>query len=485
MTSPSVKGPLLLLSLRLQDLITELVPLGNFFLQPPTQRRELSAIPAYHLDVAPAYLSVVRQLFRIVRSKNRRFRMPLILWIVLMAVSSCTPPLLRPYKSDWTVLRHAHQVDCKLWPIAHTDLATNEVRIIHGLENHGYYNKNTTRKDREAYYAAPFSDDYGLSPDMLSPMAVPSESSWLGGGNSMWATASTTLSKEGPGNGYTEILIHSLLSKKPPRLVRLRETPDRLWAGAAPGGLWLHSQTEGLYRLALIRVDPVSGKKPVISPIKAGFPDKPFLAGDPLTGNAWLVYARQSSPSDTGHVPVQSANPDQHQNSQPCQFLWQRFSTNGLIGKPVILALPGNDEPESWSILTEKGGFYLARITGNSLAGDARLILSAYSLEAGSPTPTWSLTKDLENIHLGKIFWTYNAGAPVLLVLQWMDGESTIAAYKLTAPGILTTTYLGVFPQGGSIADTFMDRKSGVTYSLIRLRGEYGWNYRLCELSKI
>lgn len=400
-----------------------------------------------------------------------------------IVITGCTASIFSGHQSEWLVLSKAKEISCHKWPILNSDISTDHVRIVPGLGTHGYFSKVTTRNFKEAYYSHLFPDNYELSEAMLRALNMPSESSWIGGGNGLWGSVATHILDPETGDSRSIVNIHSLLGNHRPRPVSLADQPDQVWLQEAPGGLWLISEKNNKFQMFLIRIDPVGQNPPKVIPISGSFPDKPFPAGDPLTQGSWIIYTENKVIHPDDETPL-SDQGEQRYSGDSVSFRWQKLQNNSTYGEVFTLPLPENQGIEAWTVRHDGRAFTLAYIEGDSLIGHSSLIVAHFELESSRPQRKWIKTYPLENIHVDKPFWAGYGDTARLFLMQWVDGEATIGDYRTSSAGMRGPLWQGVFPGGSTLMDTFVDRKTGLAYALVRFRENTHWQFELCELQE-
>ena len=436
--------------------------------------------------------------------------MPLIISLFTFLITSCTHNIFSPRESEWKLLDEASGASCDLWPTHPSDLQTDDIRIVPGLQTHGFYSKVTTRKALTRFYTNSLPEDYSLDTDMLEPVSLPIGSGWIGGAHSLWGSMAVSENHDETQDDSATILIHSLINRGPARQVLLPGSVDQVWLSEAKGGLWMTTQIGDTFHLAMVRVDPVKSGPAKVSKIPGLFKERPVPLGDPGTQSAGVLFAETSHPpapvkkepstQDTSNeedlseadpdsvtdqeVPADHESETEDPEASPVIFKWQSITSSGQPGPPQILSLPLNNGVEGWTALKNNQDFALAYIAGDSLIGDSKLVIAWFQLSGGKPVKKWVKIFDLENIHVGEPFWSGNGNQTYLHILQWMDAEATVAGFAVNSAGVKPQKPQGIFPTGSTLMDTFMDRKSRVPYALIRFKEDLQWQFELCELKK-
>ncbi len=136
---------------------------------------------------------------------------------------------------------------------------------------------------------------------------------------------------------------------------------------------------------------------------------------------------------------------------------------------------------ESFATYLRDGNFHLAYVDGDSLVGESSLKVTKAALEGGSPSVKWTRQSSLRNVHVTEPVFVNSKKGLELLVLKWVDEESTIARYMVTAEGIGKPTYAGVFKRGSRIMEAF-SVDAGRAFAITRSKGSDNWDFLVCRL---
>ena len=135
---------------------------------------------------------------------------------------------------------------------------------------------------------------------------------------------------------------------------------------------------------------------------------------------------------------------------------------------------------ESWASTAANKRLYLATVQGDTLAGEAVINISEFSLGSNGFRLERSHKHMLNDVHVTEPrFLDGNRGVEILL-MNWIDEESTIARYLGSPAGPNKPLYSGIFPKGTRIIASFSHEESDVL--IARFRTGNQWNFQLCHL---
>ncbi len=385
----------------------------------------------------------------------------LILQVSLVILTGCITSG-KDHKSAWAALDHAEDIECSPWPKRSKDLRIETIKPVHDAQDsmRGFVVSVLTRTANRGQYFLPFQNSVDLEPIKAQPIELPRGGTTLGG---------FYLGKRK--------LIFTALNTSQGVQIELRTIPDNVVRGktllanesiddgfikSTKGGFWLqYEDRDNSDKLALIQLlakDQLSIKR-----VPVTFESKPTLVSAPQ--GAYLVW-----------------RPDEPK--APLRYRWvSGISSNGGGGQPgPVLNLPYNiqSQIESWTLSRDRDQHMLVLVDGDTLIGQAQLV--AASLELG---PSGALLKNskqlaLKDTHTTEPLIVPGDKTPEILMINWIDEESTIARYNLKGQGIARPSYMGIFAKGTKMQWLYKAPGKGTSYFLTKNKIEAEWNYSLC-----
>lgn len=376
-----------------------------------------------------------------------------LIWLV--TVTACTTGSGQNVVSGWAVLGQAGKTDCAIWPLRPNDMLLERVIIVPG-ERHGFLASVLNRESTHVHYWAPFAGEAKLAAaDFLNLElgrgAQPLGGSWIDG------QAVVVVLRKGSNRASVEVrTIHDNVVRFKADLGDLPVAEAKLIVG--PDAFWGLLQLEGgefrLFRLpgtlkeqqGFKWVDGFSPReRPIILPAANGAAVAVFKVGE--AGKAFELHVLDAA---------------------------------GGFGPPIPVDVNAQNQVESWSAKLDGNGLYLAFVDGDSLLGTADLRVGAFDWNGSMLRPRWVKSDSMSDEHATEPVFLRTAKGLEVMVLKWIDEESTIARYFVTGGGLGKPVYSGVFPKGSRIVDGFEEDEDA--WLIVRSRGEVQWTFRLCGL---
>jgi hypothetical protein len=250
------------------------------------------------------------------------------------------------------------------------------------------------------------------------------------------------------------------------RLVSRMATPlgDEVHAGKlqpSKTGWWLqlnHSENQSSF--VHVTPDKTTSWKFLISSFQSSSKLAQMVAG-PSGGDAFVVELPKGQDSDQGEFKITMLDPA------------GKFQDYGK----VTLATKGG--VESWSAVMLDGSVVLAVVRGDSMVGQASLLI----LAAGSRgTVSWKKDFPMPDVHLGEPVWLSNGSKAVLGLMRWIDAEGSLGRIKVDRFGAEQLTDVGVFAKGSVLVAGYLDSE-GRGLGGVRHRETDLWKYKICKIS--
>jgi hypothetical protein len=164
------------------------------------------------------------------------------------------------------------------------------------------------------------------------------------------------------------------------------------------------------------------------------------------------------------------------------RFQVRHLGRDGAAGEPVVLPVKIEDDVESWSAAAYGQGFYLAYVEGDSLVGQAVLRVAYFNWRDGQPSVQWEKEDAIKDVHAGEPVFAAAEDGLELLLLNWVDDESTIARYQVSAGKLGPPSFSGVFERGARLTEAFSDAGGDDLFALMRYREDNKWTFKVCAL---
>lgn len=162
------------------------------------------------------------------------------------------------------------------------------------------------------------------------------------------------------------------------------------------------------------------------------------------------------------------------------------------------------EDIENWSARYKNGFLYLATVQGDSMIGEASLVVDKYqlkpSIESGNKEKEKLNKKEFIYLkselkggssiplaHLSSPVWLNSEEGLSVLIFKWLDNESTVGSYSIEETGskdsyslTLKLSDLGIFPNSSRIETVYsMDKKD---YMVIKTQNNYFGEFSICKL---
>lgn len=359
--------------------------------------------------------------------------------------------------SNWATLDEAASVTCHAWPRREKDLDLRDVMYT-GKAVPMFLVSGVARDGGPFYYAAPFTKDTDVDVERVKDMNFGRGSRLAGGvifGNKAYAVVAQ------PKADKATLEVRSV----PDNVVRFQFD---LGAGDVSDGsveqfggvawVMLHREDGDV---TMFRLESVKGK--VIGKGIAGvrWRDRPQIVAAGATGGILAVHREGGGTSP---------------------FKVRSIAADGTANSRVMdLDVKARSEIESWAVTRLGGSYYLAFVDGDSLVGLSSLKVANFSAEDdGSATVNWTRESVLKDVHVGEPSFQEAGGKLEVLLLNWVDEESTIARYQVSPAGLGKPKFSGIFPKGTRIA---LGLAAGDDRFIVtRHKDDNRWAFQLCEL---
>jgi hypothetical protein len=371
----------------------------------------------------------------------------------LFAAAGCTTLGKPKTVSRWAVLDKAEDVECAPWPMRNKDLRIDELHYVGGVSP-GFVVSGVKRDGGAMFYWAPFRGEVELEPESFVNLPLGRGAVVAGGGATSGAPYVALLQNAAKG---AVLEVRGIRDN----VVRLKSALSEsdikdAWTVNADFGAWVtyRKDDNDVYMLFL-------RDKPRLAALKAAgatFKEVPVVL--PVKGKLEAVTVRKEG----GGIMARTVSADGQSSSDA----------------PIDVKI--DQELESWSAASHNGQHYVGYVDGDSLVGQAALKLSQVTLGDGSASVAWTRSTPLKDLHASEPVFVGARGALHLLVMQWVDEESTIGRYKVAGGQLGKPIYSGIFPKGSRVMAAFTSQKEGDLFVVVRHKHDEGWGYRICEL---
>lgn len=375
--------------------------------------------------------------------------------ILCFALAGCQLLGGKKTQSSWIVLERAASAECAKWPMAPKDLSINDVRVVRGKKL-GFVATGVNRSGTPVHYYLPFDGGLSFDDEDLVPLKI-GRGSLLAGGSTL-------------GDVAVGGVVLNLKDKASFEVRNLRDNVVRFktelvaagvqdaWMTPAQNGQWLSFKTDdNEFGAAFVNTTKKTALASKINGAK--FKETPVIVP---AGSAALAVWREG---ETGKP-----------------FKARMIGEDGNAGTPYALDAAVESQAESWSAAHHAGSYYLAAIDGDSLVGQANLRVSAFSFGDGGGDVKWTKDLPLKDVHVTEPVFFSSGGRLQILVLKWVDEESTIARYNVAGGTVGQPTYSGIFPKGSRIVDAFAGEDADDAYVVVRNKEETRWTFQVCRL---
>lgn len=377
-----------------------------------------------------------------------------------LSLAGCVTGGGRKTRSGWSVLAKTEDARCAPWPRRSQDLQTDELNVIFGAKK-GILASGLKRDASQQNVYAPFNDDPQIEPDDMLTLNIGRTGVLLGGTTFGGRPAAVVAQNVSENKATLEVrTVTDNVVKFKGDLATVNVVEGTV--AEAKGGLWIvFKSDENEYRVAFL-----DQRKPTAPVLKAvpglKLAERPALVAAATRPGALLVWRE----GETGRP-----------------FKAQSLQEDVAEGSAVSLDVTVKDPVESWAVAQNSGSYYFAVVEGDSLVGQASLRLTRLGYSDGVFSAKGSWGTAIKDTHVSDpVFLASSKGLEVML-LNWVDEESTIARYLVPAGQTLgKPTYTGIFPKGTRIAHAFTGQGADERFVITRHKDESQWSFNICEL---
>ena len=380
---------------------------------------------------------------------------------VLLAVAlvSCVHKQSSKVQSRWHPISKAKDLECVTWPLREQDLRIDHIALISGSLP-GFLVRGMKRDAKPLNYLSFWNDDPNPNPDAFKDLSFPRGSLPIGGfqANGQLYTLFAAHDDQG---AYLELREAESNIKSQRFSLKLKQVEEGSLLSDAHGQWLTLKGDDGRYHLFHL-VHRGSGA---------------MILRD-------LTFAIEEVPQITIHEVGAFVmwRDDKLLGRLMGQWFVQGEKASGESQGRFQMDLQGSDPIESWNVARTSAGTFVAVVDGDSLLGEAKLKVAKLDLSSKVDGFSWIGQVDLRDIHVTEPRITETPEGTEVLLLNWVDEESTIARYIVNAEKISKPLFSGLFSRGTRLIESFKSAKSGQIWVLTRHRNDTRWLYQICGL---
>ncbi len=377
-----------------------------------------------------------------------------LLTLLVVALCSCVHKQPSRLKSGWHPLTKAHEISCTSWPLRDKDLKVESIVPFHG-DYPGYFVLFMKRNGTKDFYFAPMERDVTPNTSHFVSLQLP-RGALLLGGTTINGKSHALFVTGAPDQVVLETRnIHTgLLGQRIPMAIK-GYSRGKIVEGQ--GGDWLIIEDDGgQSRLHFLASDSQGNRTLKTVPMEIEEPTRIAIVQGGL-----LVSYRAKLQS---HI---------------LNITWISAMDNG---SPINLQADLGGPVEAWSLGNLPSGPFLAAIVGDSLVGDAKLRLAKLDLNSKNGKLQLIGKADLRDIHVSEPLISETPRGTELMLVNWVDEESTIARYIVKSEGLSNPIFSGLFAKGAHLVGALQSKKTSQIQVLTRHRIESQWVYQVCGL---
>ncbi len=382
------------------------------------------------------------------------------IFLMILGLSGCTTTNTKTIDSEWTELGRVGALSCSAWPVKESEI---DIAKVTGTSagNGGFVATMRLRNGSQLPVYADSKDNFNSEKLKSFPVGRDAHVVAL----SEWNKEPVAFVIQNK-NDRAWLEIRGVRDN---RMVSRMATPlqEEVNSGslvAASRGWWLqlhHSETDSSF----VFVSPEKG------------PNWNFTLSSYQAHTRFATVV--SNDSGQNAYVVEQGKPVDENNSQ---FSVVQIDSAGKFSEQGKFTLATKSGLESWSASALGTRIVLAVVRGDSMIGQASLIVAAVSVSNRSATLAWKKDIPFPDVHLGEPVWLSNGNKAFLGLIKWIDAEGSLSRVKVDASGAEVLSDVGVFPKGTVLAAGYLtDREKGI--GAFRFRDNELWKYKLCKLS--
>lgn len=379
-----------------------------------------------------------------------------ILIYLLLVTAGCVHTPDTEYKSKWVKLDQSRKIKCVDWPLDKKDVRIEDIWHASGKDP-GFLVSIVQRSGNLKFYWYPFSDSSRNWLESRKSFPIPEEAV-IAGLVQIDNRSRPIYFINKSDKTYLEYLPYPGSETK-----NLGEFSSDSISGASSvqdrGNLWIYAQHDNdeKHSTSLSHLDVKAD--PIIKKInQTDFGEIPLLIPTKSSESLYVLK------SDLSTIMVSSV------------------SKSKIVGTETAFSLAADQGIENWSAALMSPFLYIAYVDGDSLIGDAKLHILKYKEKYNKFKEINKFDYKIEDTHISKLHLFKNKNKIALLMMQWVDQESTIARFFISEHKVSGPEYLGVFPKGSQISLVFSDEKTEDLFVIVRHKKADFLEYKMCRL---
>lgn|GEM_PF-6542428 len=380
--------------------------------------------------------------------------MKLIYLFSALYICGCQSLQTTKTKSNWYQLQQVSKSDCFSWPLREGDLRIDHVIPVKGSKS-GLLVSGLRRNSSPFAYFAPFQTDKPEPEDFESFQLTQGEQligAHSGQGQLIIASAIN-------GDSGSKLVLQSLTAKRV--LLEHNFSSQEILDGeliSSRNGFWLLLKTSN-HRSNAVFVALNNGRYTVHPISSQSWPNHPTLIPSGAEATALVVWLDDDSP------------PKIHT---------QALRESGSV-MPESILRNGIRDLEVYAATARDQRLYIGLVEGDTMVGEAHLRVNVFRLADTGFTLEKSVKFALNDVHTSAPLFLDASGGLELVLLNWIDEESTIARYQIGSLLGSKPRFSGVFSTGMRIMGHLASPTEG-DFVVTRHRSGPQWTFQQCRI---
>ena len=369
-------------------------------------------------------------------------------------------------KSKWQVLQQAEYSDCEKWKKRNQDLEITQITPLK-LDKSGFIVQTRTRSGLRDAYFAPFDGD-SVDLEKTLDLKWGAGARLIGVVNIEGSDHVVLQNSDKRGIKYLEVrepksnIVKYSGSTKLNRLHGIEVHPS-------PNGFWLHYK--------------------IHDPNRSLDEEKSLIMEVRLQPDSKLKFVDQSKYRPQGEVKTVSLLDRKLMvfdlNAAKSKSSKNKINYTILDGenqKPLIFSI-GSDElerVESWVVGRHRDGAIIIYVSGDTLIWE-NAKLEVVHLDSLGDT-LWIKSFPIENEHIGDPILLGGTLESYLFLPKWLDAESTLHVHKISATGIESKGYHGIFREGTYASASYFHKEKSDLYVINQFPDGFIKSQAMCEI---
>jgi hypothetical protein len=374
--------------------------------------------------------------------------------MLVIYISSCQSLQPAKTKSQWYQLQQTTSSDCMQWPLRDGDLRIDEVIAVKGYKP-GFLVSGLRRNNSPFAYFSEYKSGKP-APDEFRQFQINPGQRLIGAhsDNGQLVIASAINTENG-----SKVILQNLANKETlaeKHMPNLEILDGKLVSSR--NGFWLLLESSD-HRTSAMFAGLGKGPPSLQSLDGASWVNQPTLVPSGAEPTALVIW--------------------QDDASQP-RIHTQVVRESGTALPSVILPLETNDL-EGWAATARNQRLYVALVEGDTMVGEAQLKITTFRFANSGFIAEKSTKFAINDVHTSAPLFLDGSEGLELVLLNWIDEESTIARYLVTSPQGSKPRFSGVFPKGLRIMGQLAAAGEG-DFVVTRHRSGLQWIFQQCRI---